>query len=195
MDVNKVLKDIGERHLKEAEISEIGRNLILDIGNLTAHDKEDITLPKAGPQRDSFFKKLAQDDVQAMLNKLYSLDTEVVDGEKVIRLPEPSTILPRARPVPKPKQPTKWERFAREKGIKSKSSNNREKLNYDETTDKWVPRYGYNKVKNDNERDWVIEIPDQADPNVDYFAKKQEDKKERIAKNKFQQLRNKAAAL
>lgn len=193
MDVNDVLKNISERQKKISNITDVERNLSFDIGNLTVWDSDAITLPKAGPKREEYFKDLARNDVQVVLNKLYSMkETEVVEGERVLKLPEPSTVLPRGKSVPMPKPPTKWERFAREKGIKSKT-NNRDKLQWDDATRKWVPRYGYNKVKNEEQKDWLIEIPDQADPNTDYFAKKREEKKERIAKNKFQQLRNVAA--
>lgn len=191
MDVSDVLQNINERKKKISAIEEIDRNLTFDVGSLTAWDPESIVMPKAGPHREDYLRQMAQDDAQNLLNKLYSMqDTEVIEGEKVLKLPDPTIIMPRAKRVPVPKPPTRWEKFAKEKGIKSKSDKKREKLVYDDTTRKWVPRYGYNKVKNEEEKDWLIEVPDQADPNVDYFAKKKEDKRERIAKNKYQQLRN-----
>lgn len=191
MDVDAVLQNITERQKRLEAITDVEKNLTIDVGNLTAWDPDSIVLPKAGPKREEYFKQLAREDVQVIVNKLYEMhETEVVEGERVLKLPDGTTILPRAKSVPEPKPPTKWERFAKDKGIKSKSSKSREKKNWDDTTQKWVPRYGYNKVKNDASKDWLIEIPDQADPNVDYFAQKKEQKKERIAKNKFQQLRN-----
>lgn len=191
MDVNQVLQSISEKQKHISTTIEIERNLDFDIGNLTAWDHEAITMPKAGKPRENYFKQLARDDVQAMLNKLYSIeDTEIRDGIKLLKLPTGTTVLPRAKPIPEPKQPTKWERFAKSKGIKSKSSKRRDKLNWDEEADKWVPRYGYKKAENDEQKEWVIEIPDNADPNVDYFAKREKEKKERISKNKFQQMRN-----
>lgn len=195
MEVDAVLQNIAERQQKLSAIIDVDRNLVLDIGNLTAWDPESVVLPKAGPKREEYLKQMARDDAQVMINKLYAMnETEIVDGEKVLKLPEATTILPRGKPVPEPKQPTKWERFARDKGIKSKSNKTREKKVWDDTTQKWLPRYGYNKVRNDEQKDWLIEIPDQADPNVDYFAQKKEQKKEKIAKNKYQQLRNVAKA-
>lgn len=191
MDVSGVLQNIHQRKKQISAIEEIDRNLTFDVGNLTAWDPESIVMPKAGPQREDYLRQIAQDDTQNLLNKLYSMhDTEVIEGEKVLKLPDPTTILPRAKKIPVPKPPTKWEKFAQDKGIKSKSDKRREKLVYDDSTAKWVPRYGYEKVKNQEEKDWIIEIPDQADPNVDYFSQRTSEKKERIAKNKFQQLRN-----
>ena len=191
MDVSDVLQNIQERQKKSAALTDVDRPLILDTGSLTAWDPDSIVLPKAGEKRETYFRDLARYNVQVVLNKLFSMnDTEVVDGERVLNLPGPTTVFPRTKPIPKPKQATKWEMFAKQKGIKSKSSKNREKKVWDEATRKWVPRYGYGRAQNEEQKDWLIEIPDQADPNVDYFAKKKEDKKERIAKNKFQQLRN-----
>ena len=40
-----------------------------------------------------------------------------MDNEVVIKLPESTTRLPRAKPAPKEKQLTKWEKYAKEKGI------------------------------------------------------------------------------
>lgn len=190
MDVEDVLQDISRKKQKIADLTDIVRPLEIDVGNLTAWDPDSVVLPKAGAQREEYFKNLARDDVQVILNKLYSMPTEVVEGERVLKLPEPTTVLPRGKPVPQPKAPTKWEKFAAQKGIASKSSKRRDKKVYDEATKRWVPRYGYEKVKNEEEKDWVIEVPDNADPNIDYFAKKREEKKERVAKNKYQQLRN-----
>lgn len=36
---------------------------------------------------------------------------------RIAQLPPPSTPLPRAKPLPKPREPTKWEAFAQRKGI------------------------------------------------------------------------------
>lgn len=192
MDVNDVLQNISERQKKASALTDLDRPLVLDTGTLTAWDPDSIVMPKAGEKREEYFRQIARDDVQVILNRLYAMeDTALVEGERVLKLPEPTTILPRAKPVPKPKPPTKWEQFAKRKGIQSNSGRDREKKVWDETTRKWVPRYGYGHAKNEEQKDWLIEVPDNADPNVDYFAKKQEEKKERVAKNKFQQYRNK----
>lgn len=58
---------------------------------------------------------------------------------------------------------------------------------------KWRPRWGYGKKDAVAERGF-IELPDQADPYMDAFAKLKEDKEKRMAKNKNQNLRNTAAA-
>lgn len=59
---------------------------------------------------------------------------------------------------------------------------------------KWVPLYGFKRAAAEREKDWVLEIPENADPFVDRFADKSALKKEKVAKNEFQRLRNIAAA-
>jgi regulator of ribosome biosynthesis len=44
------------------------------------------------------------------------------------------------------------------------------------------------------EKDWLLPVPDGADPNEDQFTKQSETKSENIAKNEFQRLRNLAKA-
>ncbi len=51
------------------------------------------------------------------MNRIFELPTLKVDNETVVKLPEITTKLPRAKPIPKKKELTKWEKFAKEKGI------------------------------------------------------------------------------
>ncbi|VDM43952.1 unnamed protein product [Toxocara canis] len=65
----------------------------------------------------------------------------------------------------------------------------REKVDEAICAKEWKPRYGYRRGK-DETKDWLIEIPDHKDPMVDYFAEREEAKKERVNKNELQRLRN-----
>ena len=58
----------------------------------------------------------------------------------------------------------------------------------------WVPRYGYKRAAAEHEKDWVLEVPANADPYEDQFEKKSEAKSERVAKNELQRLKNIARA-
>ena len=49
------------------------------------------------------------------------------------------TKIPREKPIPK-KQETKWEAFARCKGIKK---HKKERMVYDKEAKEWRPRWGY----------------------------------------------------
>lgn len=109
----------------------------------------------------------------------------------MVQLPKQKFTLPRAKPVPKPKALTKWQQFAKTKGIQKKKKS---KLSWDEQLQKWVPRYGFRRSTAEREREWVLEVPQNADPMEDQFEKKKYAKGERIAKNELQRLKNLARA-
>lgn len=69
---------------------------------------------------------MTRDNVQLLINQIFQLTTAKVDNEIVIKLPPPTTRLPRAKPVPKAKQLTKWEKYAKEKGITSRKKSKTE---------------------------------------------------------------------
>jgi hypothetical protein len=80
--------------------------------------------------RDRYLKDLARDNTQLLLNKIWELPTERVEEAIVAKLPAQTFVLPREKPLPKPKPLTKWQKYAQEKGItKTKKS----KLTWDET--------------------------------------------------------------
>ncbi len=54
------------------------------------------------------------------MNALFSLPPKRVDDVLVVPLPPPEMRLPRSKPLPKPRPPTKWEQYAKEKGIEKK---------------------------------------------------------------------------
>ncbi|KAK2557135.1 Ribosome biogenesis regulatory protein-like protein [Acropora cervicornis] len=158
----------------------------LDLGNLLGSDLQPIDVREFMKDREAFLKNLARDNTQLLFNAIWKLPTERCEGLVLATLPESRTVIPREKPVPKPKPPTKWEEFAKRKGIKNRK---RERLVLDKNTQEWKPRYGYKRA-NDDTKDWLLEVPANADPYEDQFAKKIEAKKERVAKNEYQRLRN-----
>lgn len=54
--------------------------------------------------------------------------------------------------------------------------------------------YGFKRAMAEKDKDWVLEVPQNADPMEDQFAKKMSAKSERVAKNELQRLRNIAKA-
>ncbi|EDO40046.1 predicted protein, partial [Nematostella vectensis] len=137
-------------------------------------------------KKEDFLKNLARENTQLLFNEIWKLPTERFEGVILAQLPAPTTVIPREKPVPKPKPLTRWEEYAKLKGIKKKK---RERKVWDEEKQKWLPRYGYERG-NDNTKDWLAVVPDNADPFEDQFEKRLEKKKERIAKNEYQRLRN-----
>ena len=88
-----------------------------------------------------------------------SLPTTSSPDGPLAQLPPPTTQLPRAKPLPKPKAPTKWERFAQAKGIQKKR---REKKVWDEERQEWVNRWGWKGANKDKEVQWITEVPANA---------------------------------
>jgi len=74
-------------------------------------------------------------------------------------LPPPVYQLPRAKLLPKPKPPTKWESFAAAKGIQKKV---REKKIWDEEQQDWVNRWGKGGKNRELEDQWLHEVPANA---------------------------------
>ncbi|KAB0400580.1 hypothetical protein E2I00_011505 [Balaenoptera physalus] len=66
-------------------------------------------------------------------------------------------------------------------------------LVWDEGSGQWRRRWGYQRARDDT-KEWLIEVPGNADPMEDQFAKRIQAKKERVAKNELNRLRNLARA-
>uniref|UniRef100_A0A8C2NL18 Hydroxyacid-oxoacid transhydrogenase, mitochondrial n=2 Tax=Capra hircus TaxID=9925 RepID=A0A8C2NL18_CAPHI len=165
--------------------------LEFDLGNLLASDRNPPTrLRHAGPTQEAELRALARGNTQLLINQLWQLPTERVEEALVARLPEPSTRLPREKPVPRPRPLTRWQQFARLKGIRPKKKTN---LVWDEVSGQWRRRWGYQRARDDT-KEWLIEVPGNADPMEDQFAKRIQAKKERVAKNELNRLRNLARA-
>jgi len=160
--------------------------LELDLGNMLAIDNNQID----PAQLDSPEKllALARDNAQLLLNAIWDLETVKVEDAVTAKLPPPSYVLPREKPVPKPKTLTKWEKYAKEKGIDKKKKKDR--LVWDDVVQKWIPQFGYKKAQAEAEKNWAIPVKHNADPNEDPYEKLAEDKREKVAKNELQRLRN-----
>ncbi|KAF7639542.1 Ribosome biogenesis regulatory protein [Meloidogyne graminicola] len=157
-----------------------------DLGNLLFINKNSIEDMKNAEDLHIFTQK----STQHLFAKIWDLPRKIVQDATCVTLPEIDYSLPREKPIPKQKELTKWEKFAKEKGIISKKK--RSKKVWDENTKEWKPRYGYRRaIKSENDtKDWLIEIPDKADPYKDYFAEKLNIKKEKANKEEFQRLKN-----
>ncbi|KRY85421.1 Ribosome biogenesis regulatory -like protein [Trichinella pseudospiralis] len=176
----------------------------IDLGNLLVDEQEPVDqhLMKYVDRENTEMAVMnkVRESVQLMANKLWEvkcgvffvfyLPTQRVQDAVVVELPAPTSRLPREKPIPKKAPPTKWEEYAKLKGIQKRK---RTRMIWDEAAQHqfkdWKPRWGYNRA-NDNTKDWLIEIPRQKDPYVDYFGERKEAKKERIAKNELRRLKN-----
>uniref|UniRef100_A0AC35G6N1 Ribosome biogenesis regulatory protein n=1 Tax=Panagrolaimus sp. PS1159 TaxID=55785 RepID=A0AC35G6N1_9BILA len=143
------------------------------------------------PSNEALLQR-ARDNTQYLFNKIWQLKRKIIKDAVCAELPAKELYrLPREKPIPPPKEATKWERFAKEKGIKKQPKS---KKVYDESTETWKPAFGYRRG-NDDTKDWMIEIPRQKDPYRDYFGERIEDKKERTKRNEYQQMKNQMHAI
>ncbi|KAL8705745.1 MAG: hypothetical protein Q9201_001179, partial [Fulgogasparrea decipioides] len=108
-----------------------------DLGNLLINDPN--PLPPSPSQ--AHLSAAARDCAQALINQLLTTCpiTSSSDG-LLMTLPPSTTPLPREKPLPTEKEPTKWEKFAAKKGIEDKKKEG--KSVFDEETGNWVPKWG-----------------------------------------------------
>lgn len=162
-----------------------------DLGNLLASHTaplDETTLVKG--KREASMLKLSTHNTQQLIAKLFRLPATITEAGPTVGLPAPKLLLPRSKPVPRPKELTTWEKFAAEKGIKNVKKS---RMVYDEAKNEWLPRWGYGKA-NDEMAQWAIPVGGNDDPYQDPFEKLAVEKKERVIKNKLNQLENLAKA-
>lgn len=157
-----------------------------DLGNLLCTDAN--PLPTSHAITESDLQAAARDCAQVLINQLLSTCPIVrsSDGDSVtFQLPGPTTPLPREKSVPKDKAPTKWEQFAKKKGIAGKKKDT--DLVYDETKGDWVRKWGRDGKNKSTESDWLVEIDEKKlaeknrDPNdYDPRAASRAERKERV---------------
>jgi regulator of ribosome biosynthesis len=168
-----------------------------DLGSLTVFDANAIPSLDA-KKRESWIHSNARDVTQVLVNHVFSLPTESTQDGYFALLPDVVTPLPREKPVPKEKTLTRWEKFAKAKGInKTKKS----RVEFDEGLGEFVPKYGFRGIKQGRNpdlvpNDWLVEVPDSLTkpvtdtPEEDQFTRIKNAKKERVEKNQKRQRRN-----
>eukprot|EP00003_Mantamonas_plastica_P023833 TRINITY_DN4343_c0_g1_i4.p2 TRINITY_DN4343_c0_g1~~TRINITY_DN4343_c0_g1_i4.p2 ORF type:complete len:290 (+),score=121.96 TRINITY_DN4343_c0_g1_i4:1224-2093(+) len=128
----------------------------------------------------------ARQVTQELINQIFQLPTEREEYAVMAALPPVSTIIPREKNVPEKKPETRWERFAREKGIKKKK---RSRMVFDEQTEEYKPRWGKDSVANEKE-DWLLpSLPGNGDES-DPFVNRTKKRKTVVEKQKKRELRN-----
>lgn len=135
-----------------------------DLGHLLCNDPN--PLPSLSDNKEAVLASTSRDCAQALINQLLTtcpiIKSSDGDQSLQITLPNPSTHLPREKPVPREKEKTKWEKFAEKKGIKAKRKDG--KLAFDEASGEWKPKYGYKGKKGDGvQDDWLVEIDEKAE--------------------------------
>ncbi|KAF4555279.1 Regulator of ribosome biosynthesis-like protein [Elsinoe fawcettii] len=164
-----------------------------DLGNLLCTDAN--PLPPDSELDEQVLSSTARDCAQGLINQLLSTCPITKSSDLtsvVLTLPSPSTPLPREKHVPQPKPLTKWEEFAKKKGIKSKAKEG--KLVFDPATKEWVPKWGYKGKNKDGEGDWLVEVDDEKETRTgeagDARKEKREERKERIRRQQRRERAN-----
>jgi len=156
----------------------------LDLGNMCAFDIHPLDPQKSiGKSREKYLFERTTENTKKLLTEIFSL--EILDDQETgesVKLPVPTSFLPREKSPPKPKAETKWEKFAKEKGI---GKHKRERMIFDEESGEYKPRYGYKRAK-DDQKDWLIEERPGEDFRgaEDPFQARAEAKKKRVEEQK-----------
>jgi regulator of ribosome biosynthesis len=94
------------------------------------------------------------------------------------------------QPLPPPNVETKWEKFAKAKGIGMNKTKRSRKV-WDESTGEWKFRHGYDKANATDGSTWpIMEVKPGDDPYLDPWEKQRDAKKARVDKNVEQRMRN-----
>jgi regulator of ribosome biosynthesis len=135
--------------------------------------------------------QMSLDSTTQVIHSLLKLPTVKVGESLEIELPEyDQGKYPRSRKLPAQKPLTKWENFAKKKGITSSKSS---LSKYDEQGE-LVASHGYKKKKEsrDNLQDWCIEVPNNVEISKerDMYSIRNEEAKTKKTKIQSQQEKN-----
>ncbi|KAF9809850.1 hypothetical protein IEO21_07211 [Rhodonia placenta] len=189
MDVSDILAAHAEKQKAVAVEKDIP--LEVDAGFLAVTDLNPVDTESYSEDLEEYLQSTARDGVQALINALFALPTTPSADGPLAQLPPPITQLPRAKHLPKPKPPTKWEQFARAKGIQKKR---KDKKVWDEEKQDWVDRWGWKGANKKEETQWLSEVRANADVDHDPAKAARDARKEKMAKNERQHQQNLARA-
>lgn len=176
-------------------------NTYYDVGSLSLYDTAVINFTPETQEKQ--IDDLVSHNYKRIITKIRNIQTEIqeeldtrklehqyIDFDKdknIIQLPVKLTIFPRYRTMPTNQGLTKWEQFAKEKGIKKKKK--RSRLVYNEDVQDWVPRWGKNSSKKVSDKFDIIRVvkPGQF---VDPFKKDRDEKSFERSKQKLNEMKN-----
>ncbi|KLO19929.1 RRS1-domain-containing protein [Schizopora paradoxa] len=187
MDVSGILQEQAEKR----NVTSSKQNLEIDVGCLAVTDSNPVDENDYSANLEDYLQSTAREGVQALITSLLSLPKQQTPDGPLSLLPAPTTQLPRQKPLPKPKPPTKWEKFAAAKGIQK---TRREKKVWDEEKQDWVDRWGWKGKNKEKEEQWLSEVPANADVDHNPSQVARAERKKLIAKNERQRKGNEARA-
>lgn len=175
----------------------------IDLGNLLVCDNapldpKEFNKDKGGPKSTEASLERGRAVLQRLVADLFSLPSESDVNGRFVHLPPGTTSFPRTKPLPPQEKPlTKWEKFAKDKGIKKRK---RSKVVFDEQTDEWRRRHGKERAGDANkiiimDGKWSEKGGNLGGSAEDPFTKEEREKKERVEKNAGKQQKNLQAAV
>lgn len=189
VDVKEILAKGSKKNLPSTAVGSMD-GLVLDAGHLYAFDPSPVDeVALSSDHAAAHLVQCARAAAQLLTNELCGSQSD----KGIIPLPPPELKLPREKPLPVEKASTRWDKFAKQKGIVKQK---RSKHVWDEATQQWAPRYGYGRAKSaksENEN-WVVEAKPGDDGSVDPFEKRADDKKAKKGTQKRQEERNRLEA-
>ncbi|KZW04373.1 RRS1-domain-containing protein [Exidia glandulosa HHB12029] len=189
MDVSAIVS--AQQSKYKSTVVEKDIPLEIDVGLLTVTDPNPPDEDAYKANLEEYLTSTARDGVQSLVAALFALPTKSSPDGPLALLPKPTTALPRSKPLPKPKPPTKWEKFAAAKGIQHKV---RDRKVFDEEKQEWVNRWGKDGKNRELEEQWLTEVPANAPADFDPAKESRDKRKERVAKNDKQRDQNLARA-
>lgn len=128
-------------------------------------------------------------------NELFALpvvtDQGVVAG-RLVELPPPRSRLPREKPLPQPRAPTRWEAYAKEKGIVKRK---RSAHVWDDDAGEWRGRHGYGRAGDPAEVPVIEAKAWEQTGSEDPFAAQTREKRTRVAAQHGRHAQNVGAAV
>lgn len=175
---------LGEKATEEDE-TEGGSSVEYDLGLLAAFDTGQLDTARLqdenGDAAAEYARQATLGAVRGLVARLWELPAKETAEARLAHLPRAKTTLPREKPPPEPKPETRWEAFARRKGIQKRK---RSRMVWDEVAKDWLPRYGLGSSKKRALGDDVIvEEPDNPppEPKKRWLGKKKRPEKKKPA--------------
>ncbi|KAL2259806.1 hypothetical protein VTK26DRAFT_6380 [Humicola hyalothermophila] len=173
-----------------------------DLGLLLANDPNPVALPRTTDTAtiESHLASVARDGAQVLINQLLTTcPISSTASGVLLSLPPAQTPLPREKPVPAPKPETKWSAFAKRRGIKPKTREQRRNLQYNEATGEWERRWGYKGANKGGEQtEPIIELNERVEAQrkegTSVRGDKRREIRERVKRNERRMRRNERRA-
>jgi regulator of ribosome biosynthesis len=184
------------------------KNAVVDAGSLTVFNSDYVN---ASPDtfddklnaatalkyflilKDELLKSKHAEEAANELKKLAHRFKDFDIGPNEVVLPKTAIEFPRFQKFEMSKTTTKWEKFAKEKGIQKVKK--RSRMVWSAEVKDWVPRWGRGSTKHiQEELDVIREVKKNQDPYQDPFAASRNEKKMKIAKQEVREVHNKIRA-